>query len=89
LRQTNISFIIYARLPAYTIFCPDRKCREKYSIFFNVDWSVRHRNDILVYKSQLDAKVTEFILSDNCSTYFGRHYHPSSGAQNNCNYSIW
>jgi len=20
---------------------------------------------------------------------FGRHYHPSSGAQNNCNYSIW
>jgi len=20
---------------------------------------------------------------------FGRHYHPFSGAQNNCNYSIW
>jgi len=28
-------------------------------------------------------------LSDNCSTCFGRHYHPSSGAQNNCIYSIW
>jgi len=28
-------------------------------------------------------------LSDNCSTCFGRHYHPSSGTQNNCNYSIW
>jgi len=28
-------------------------------------------------------------LSDNCSSCFGRHYHPSSGAQNNCNYSIW
>jgi len=38
---------------------------------------------------QLDAQVTEFILSGNCSTCFGRHHHPSSGAQNNCNYSIW
>jgi len=25
--------------------------------------------------------VTEFILSDDCSTCFGYHYHPSSGAQ--------
>jgi hypothetical protein len=24
---------------------------------------------------------SQFILSDNCSTRFGRHYHPSSGAQ--------
>jgi len=23
------------------------------------------------------------------STCFGRHQHPYSGAQNNCNYSIW
>jgi len=29
--------------------------------------------NILVYKSQQDAQVTEFILSDNCSTCFGRH----------------
>jgi len=36
-----------------------------------------------------DAQVTEFILYDNYSTCFGRHYHPSSGAQNNSNYSIW
>ena len=35
-----------------------------------------HRNNILVYKSQQDAHVTEFILSDNCSTCFGRHYPP-------------
>jgi hypothetical protein len=48
-----------------------------------------HRNNILIYKSQQDAYVTEFILSDNCSTYLGHHHHPSSGAQNNCNYSIW
>jgi hypothetical protein len=40
-----------------------------------------HRNNILVYKSQQDAQVTEFILSENCSTCFGRHYRPSSGAQ--------
>jgi len=40
-----------------------------------------HRNNILIYKSQQDAHVTEFILSDNCSTCFGRHYHPSSGPQ--------
>jgi hypothetical protein len=38
-------------------------------------------NCIPGYKSQLDAHVTEFILSDNCSTCFGRYYHPSSGAQ--------
>jgi len=28
------------------------------------------------------------ILSDNCSTCFGHHHHPSSGVQTNCNYSI-
>jgi hypothetical protein len=27
--------------------------------------------------------ITEFILSDNCSTCFGRYYHPSSEAQTN------
>jgi len=44
---------------------------------------------VLLCKSQQDAHVAEFILSDNCSTCFGRYYHPSSGTQNNCNYSIW
>ena len=27
------------------------------------------------------CKVTQFILSGNCSTYFGWYHHPSSGAQ--------
>jgi len=40
-----------------------------------------HRNNILLYKSQQDAHVTEFILSASCSTCFGRYYHPSSGVQ--------
>jgi hypothetical protein len=40
-----------------------------------------HRNNILIYKSQKDAHVTEIILFDNVSTYFGCHPHPSSGAQ--------
>jgi len=44
---------------------------------------------ILLYKSQQVAHVTGFILSDDCCTCFGHHHHPSSGAQNNCNYSIW
>jgi hypothetical protein len=39
------------------------------------------RNNILLHKSQQDAHVTEFILSDNCSTCFEHHHHPSSGAQ--------
>jgi hypothetical protein len=34
-----------------------------------------HRNNTLIYKSLQDAQVTEFILSDNCSTCFGRHHH--------------
>jgi hypothetical protein len=38
-------------------------------------------NCIVLYKFQQDAHVTEFILSDNCSTCFGRYHHPSSGAQ--------
>jgi len=42
-----------------------------------------------LYISLQDAHVTEFILSDNYSTCYGHHQHPSSGAQNNCNYSIW
>jgi hypothetical protein len=41
---------------------------------------VQH-NNILLYKYQQDAQFTEFILSDNYSTFFGRYYHPSSGAQ--------
>jgi hypothetical protein len=40
-----------------------------------------HRNNILLYKSKTRCNITEFILSDNCSTYFGYHYHPSSGEQ--------
>jgi len=58
------------------------------SFKFNDHGSV-HRNNILIYKSQQDAHVAELILSDNCSTCFGRHHHPSWGAQNNCYYSIW
>jgi len=33
--------------------------------------------------------LQSLFLSDNCSTFFGFHDHPSTGAQNNCNYSIW
>jgi hypothetical protein len=40
---------------------------------FNVHGSV-HRNNILIYKSQQDEHVTEFILSDNCSTSLGASY---------------
>jgi hypothetical protein len=58
------------------------------TFFFNIHGSV-HRNNILIQKSQQDAHVTEFILSDDCSTCLGYHYHPSSWAQNNCSYSIW
>jgi hypothetical protein len=36
---------------------------------------------ILLYKFQQDEHITEIILSDNCSTYFWRYYHLSSGAQ--------
>jgi hypothetical protein len=45
--------------------------------------------NILIQNSQQDSHVKEFILSDNCSTCFVYYYHPSSGAQNNCNYNIW
>jgi hypothetical protein len=57
---------------------------------FNVHGSV-YRNNILIYlyKSQQDEHVTEVILSDTFSTCFEPHHHPSSEAQNNCNYSIW
>jgi hypothetical protein len=47
---------------------------------YNIHGSV-HRNNILIYKSQQDAHVTEFILSVTCSTCFRRYYDPSSGAQ--------
>ena len=36
---------------------------------------------ILIQKSRQVAHITEFILSDDCSTCFGYHCHPSSGAQ--------
>jgi len=34
-------------------------------------------------------KLQGLFYLKNCSTCFGYRYHPSSGAQNNCNYSIW
>jgi hypothetical protein len=37
--------------------------------------------NILLYKPQQDAHVTEFILYDNCPTCFGRYYHTSTEAQ--------
>jgi hypothetical protein len=49
------------------------------SKIFSIHGSV-HCN-ILLHKTQQDAQVTEFISSDNCSTCFGCHHHPSSGAQ--------
>jgi len=45
--------------------------------------------NILLYKSQQGAQVAGFILSDNYSTCFGCHHHPSSGAQIKRKYSIW
>jgi hypothetical protein len=53
--------------------------------------SKHSKNEVVAPKEEeeQEAHVTEFILSDNCSTCFGRHHHPFSGAQNNCNYSIW
>jgi len=60
----------------------------RYTVLFSVatveDLELFHGSN-----RQQDAHVTEFILSDDCSTCFGYHYHPSSGAQNKCNYSIW
>jgi len=50
-----------------------------------------HRNILLFQclesfsRFQLDTQFTEFISVWHCSTCFGRYYHPSSGAQNNCN----
>jgi len=34
---------------------------------------------ILIYPTR--CNVTQFILSGNCSTCFGRYHHPSSGTQ--------
>ena len=53
---------------------------EEITVKFNIHGPV-YPNNILQYKSQQDAHVTEFILSDNCSTCFGRYYHPYSKAQ--------
>jgi hypothetical protein len=69
-------------------------CNDEIQLFSKLIWKFNvhgfvHRNNIRIHKSQQDAHITEFILSDNCSTCLGRHHHPSSGAQNNCNYSIW
>jgi hypothetical protein len=61
---------------------------QKHFMSFNVHGSVHHIN-ILLYIIPTSTQFTGFISIWHCSTCFGRHYHPSSGAQNNCNYSIW
>jgi hypothetical protein len=60
--------IILLNKPVGSDYLQERE-RDKFNVYGSV-----HRNNILVYKSQQDAHVTEFILSDNC---FGRCYHPS------------
>jgi len=58
--------------------------RDILNLIFVTGSRVRNDKDeanILLYKSQQDGYVTDFILSDNCSTCFGGYYHPSSGAQ--------
>ena len=55
------------------------QCRTVF--LFQVTANDKKCSFILLYKSQQEAHVTEFILSDNCSTCFGRHYHPPSVAQ--------
>jgi len=35
--------------------------------------------NILIYQTR--CNVTQFILSGNCSTYFGWYHHPLSAAQ--------
>jgi hypothetical protein len=47
---------------------------------FNIHGSV-NCSSIPIQNSQQDAHVTEFIVSDSCSTCFGRHHHSSSGAK--------
>jgi len=43
---------------------------------------------MMIYPNKM-YKSQNLFLSENCSTCFGRHNHPSSGAQSNCKYSIW
>jgi len=39
---------------------------------------------------EIDAAASEIHKNSHRNALcFGRHYHPSSGAQNNRNYSIW
>jgi hypothetical protein len=52
-----------------------------HAIFNNLLTQDEISDTLLLYKSQQDAHITEFILSDNCSTCFGRYYHSSSEAQ--------
>ena len=65
----------------------DNRGRSKLFVAFNVHRSVHHIN-ILLYI--IPTRYTSHrVYFWHCSTCFGRHYYPSSGAQNNCNYSIW
>jgi len=53
---------------------------------FNVYGSVHRKNIsiyiyIYIYIYPTRCNVTQFIVSGNCSTYFGWYHHPSSGAQ--------
>jgi hypothetical protein len=50
----------------------EQQARSKHVEAYYLNKSIEN---ILEHKSQRDAHVTEFILSDNCYTCFGRHYH--------------
>jgi hypothetical protein len=81
--KSEILAVIQCRLMTSRLLSKNLKteiCRTIIVLKFNIHGSV-HRNNILLYKFLQDAHVTEFILSDNCSTCFGRYHHPSSGVQ--------
>jgi hypothetical protein len=55
---------------------------------FNVHGSV-HRNNIPVYNSNKMQKLQCLFYLTTALNFSGVTMDPSSGAQNNCNYSIW
>jgi hypothetical protein len=65
----HLQYVILWNMTTLNSTCSTHRHTTSYDL--NIHWSV-HSNNILLYKSQQDARVTEFILSDNCSTCFGR-----------------
>jgi hypothetical protein len=85
IRRSN-AFILHATLLHYFYYFVTRSFSRMLVFFTVTPWNMSFIN---VNNCSTRCDFVQLLFLANCSTFFGWYLHPSSGAQVNCNNSIW